>query len=57
MCVLKYHFIDKKSLKKHIQELVIKNYLMIEVYNTYTINNLNIEHIMNEHNKKRNTNI
>jgi len=57
MCVIKYHFIDKKSLKKLLKELVIKNYLTVEINNTYRIYNLNSEQIMNEINNNINNNI
>eukprot|EP00102_Acyrthosiphon_pisum_P021273 XP_016658483.1 PREDICTED: uncharacterized protein LOC100572889 isoform X2 [Acyrthosiphon pisum] len=56
MCVLKFNFIDKKSLKKKLKELVIKNYLIILFDNTHKIYNLNIEHIWNEINKNIHTN-
>jgi len=57
MCVIKFYFIDKKSLKKLLKELVIKNYLTNEFNNTHKIYNLDIEHIMDEINKNINTNI
>jgi len=55
MCILKFNFIDKKSLKKQLKELVVNNYLMIE--DTQKIYNLNIENIMKKINIHKNTNI
>lgn len=57
MCVLKYNFIDKKSLKKQLNELVINKYLNIEVYHKYTIYNLIMENIMNDLNTNKNSNL
>lgn len=56
MCVIKFNFIDKKSFKKILKELVFQNYLTIEFINTHIIYNLNMEQIMEEINKNINTN-
>ena len=57
MCIIKFYFIDKESLKELLKELVIKNYLTIVINDTYKMYNLNIQHIiMDEINKNINTN-
>ncbi|KAF0740539.1 Uncharacterized protein FWK35_00024360 [Aphis craccivora] len=56
MCVIKFNFIDKKSFKKILKELVFQNYLTIEFITTHIIYNLNMEQIMEEINKNINTN-
>lgn len=56
MCVIKFNFIDKKSLKKILKELVFQNYLTIEFITTHKIYNLNMEQIMEVINKNINTN-
>lgn len=54
MCVLKFNFTDKKSLKKELQQLVINKYLIIKVHHKYTIYTLSMENI-NQLNTKRNS--
>ncbi|XP_060868264.1 uncharacterized protein LOC132943326 [Metopolophium dirhodum] len=54
MCAIKFNFIDKKSLKIQLKELVNKNYIMIDTQNIYNLNN---EKIMNEINKHIHNNI
>jgi len=54
MCAIKFNFIDKKSLKIQLKELVNKKYIMIDTQKIYNLKN---EKIMNEINKHIHTNI